>query len=147
MLVNTVLVVALQVRAAKGTDEPGAAARAFGVGGLLVAASCAAFALALDTPALVAAVLLVGGVALQSLGEVRGQAAAWALSYDLAPEGAHGEYQGVFNTGMSGAMMLGPVLITWLVIGHGWLGWAALAALFAVTGLAMAPAVRWAKRA
>ncbi|WP_145788008.1 MFS transporter [Kitasatospora atroaurantiaca] len=146
LIVNTVLVVALQVRATKGTEQPGVAARVFGKGGLLVAASCLVLGFAHGVPAVVAAVLVLAGVGLQALGEVFSQAAGWALSYDLAGEGAHGAYQGVFNAGMSAALMLGPALITTAVIGQGLLGWALLAGLFAASGLAMGPTVRWAQR-
>ncbi len=43
-------------------------------------------------------------------------------------------------------MMLGPALVSTVVIGYGLLGWAVLGAVFAVAGTAMAPAVRWARR-
>jgi len=146
LVVNTVLVAALQVRATKGTEQPGAAGRIFGKGGLLVAAACLVIGLAHGVPAWVAALLVVAGVGLQSFGEMFSQAAGWALSYDLAGEGHHGAYQGVFNAGMSAGLMVGPALITTVAIGHGVLGWALLAVLFAVSGLAMAPTVRWAQR-
>ncbi|WP_431677636.1 MFS transporter [Kitasatospora sp. KL5] len=146
LVVNTILVVALQVRATRGTEEPRSAARIFRRGGILVALSCVAFALAAGLPAWLAVLLLLTGAVLQALGEVLGQAAGWALGYDLAEEGAHGEYQGVFNTGFSAAMMLGPVLVTTVVIGHGPIGWGALAALFAAASAAMVPAVGWALR-
>ncbi|GAA2269831.1 MULTISPECIES: MFS transporter [Kitasatospora] len=146
MIVNTLVVVALQLRATKGTEQPEAAGRIFGRGGLLVAASCLVLALAGGVSAWAAALLVVAGVGLQALGEIFSQAAGWALSYDLAGEGAHGAYQGVFGTGMSTAQMLGPALITTVVIAHGPVGWALLAAIFASSGLAMTPTVRWAQR-
>jgi MFS family permease len=146
LIVNTVLVVALQVRATRGTEEPAAAARIFRRGGLLVTVSCLAFACAHGLPGWLAVLVLLAGAVLQALGEVLGQAAGWALGYDLAEEGAHGEYQGVFNTGFSAAMMLGPALVTSAVIAHGPVGWLALAALFAAASLAMVPAVRVALR-
>jgi hypothetical protein len=43
-------------------------------------------------------------------------------------------------------MMAGPALVTVTAIEHGTLGWAVLGTLFAVTGLAVRPAVRWARR-
>lgn len=146
LIVNTVLVVALQVRATRGTGEPAAAARVFRNGGLLVALSCVAFGLAHGLPAPAAVLVLVAAAALQALGEVLGQAASWALAYDLAADDAHGEYQGVFNTGLSGAMMLGPVLVTTAVIGNGLLGWLCLGVLFAAASAAMPPVVTRALR-
>ncbi|MER5640062.1 MFS transporter [Kitasatospora sp. NPDC002227] len=145
LIVNMVFVVALQVRATKGTEQPGAAARIFARGGLLVALACVVEGLAHGLPAWAAAVLVAAGIGFQALGEVYSQAAGWALSYDLAGEGAHGSYQGVFNAGMSASLMLGPALVTTVVISNGLLGWSMLAAVFAVAGLAMGPAVRWAR--
>ncbi|MDY0815266.1 MFS transporter [Kitasatospora purpeofusca] len=146
LIVNTVLVIAFQVRATRGIEHPVAAARACGRAGLILAASCLVLGLAHGTPAALAAVVVLVGVALQAVGEVLSQAGTWALSYDLAGEHAHGAYQGVFNAGMSAALMIGPAVVSTAVIGHGLAGWAALGALLAGAGLAMGPAVRWARR-
>ncbi|MER6364108.1 MFS transporter [Kitasatospora sp. NPDC001527] len=146
LAVNTVLVIAFQVRATRGTEHPAAAARACGRAGLILAASCLVIALAHGARAELAAVVVLAGVALQAVGEVLGQAGTWALSYDLAGERAHGAYQGVFNAGSSASMMIGPAVVSTAVIGHGLAGWAVLGALLAGAGLAMGPAVRWARR-
>ncbi|MFF0415786.1 MFS transporter [Kitasatospora sp. NPDC004745] len=146
LIVNTLLVVALQVRATRGTEDRATAARLCGRAGLLLAASCLVIALAHGLPAVVAALVVLGGVALQSLGEVLGQAGGWALSYDLAGERDHGAYQGVYNAGTAAAMMAGPALVTTAVIGFGPVGWAVLGGVLAAAGLAMGPAVRWAGR-
>ncbi|MFF7458789.1 MFS transporter [Kitasatospora sp. NPDC008115] len=146
LVVNTVLVIAFQVRATRGIEHPSAAARACGRAGLILAASCLVIALAHGARTELAAVVVLAGVALQAVGEVLGQAGTWALSYDLAGEQAHGAYQGVFNAGSAAALMIGPAVVSTAVIGHGLIGWAALGALFAAAGLAMGPAVRWAAR-
>ncbi|MFD0350221.1 hypothetical protein ACFQ0M_37770 [Kitasatospora aburaviensis] len=146
LVVNTVLVIALQVRATRGTEDPATAARACGRAGLILAASCLVIALAHGLPATVAAAVVLGGVALQALGEVLAQAGGWALSYDLAGERDHGAYQGVYNAGTAAALMIGPAVVSTAVIGYGLLGWAALGALLAGAGLAMGPTVRWARR-
>ncbi len=146
LIVNTVLVIALQVPATRGTEHPVAAARACGRAGLVLAASCLVLGLARGIPAGLAALVVLAGVALQAVGEVLSQAGTWALSYDLAGERAHGAYQGVFNAGMSAALMIGPAVVSTAVIGHGLVGWAVLGALLAGAGLAMGPAVRWARR-
>ncbi|MFD7587387.1 MFS transporter [Kitasatospora sp. NPDC059811] len=146
LIVNTLLVIALQVRATRGTEDRATAARLCGRGGLLLAASCLVVGLAHGLPAIVAAVVVLGGVALQSLGEVFGQAGGWALSYDLAGERDHGAYQGVYNAGSAASMMAGPALVSTAVIGFGLAGWAVLGAVLAAAGLAMGPAVRWAGR-
>ncbi|MFD8704931.1 MFS transporter [Kitasatospora sp. NPDC059648] len=146
LIVNTLMVIALQVRATRGTEERTAAARACRRAGLLLAASCLVIALAHGLPGFVAAVVALAGIALQSLAEVMGQAGGWALSYDLAGERGHGAYQGVFNAGSAAAMMAGPALVSTAVIGFGLAGWAVLGAVLAAAGLAMGPAVRWAGR-
>ncbi|MFF2549243.1 MFS transporter [Kitasatospora sp. NPDC058063] len=146
LIVNTLLVITLQVRATRGTEERTGAARACGRAGVVLAASCLVVSLAHGLPAVVAAVVVLGGVALQSLGEVAAQAGGWALSYDLAGERDHGAYQGVFNAGTAAALMAGPALVGALVIGYGMVGWVVLGAVLAAAGLAMRPAVRWAGR-
>ncbi|MET9183171.1 MFS transporter [Kitasatospora aureofaciens] len=146
LVVNTLMVIALQVRATRGTEERTAAARACRRAGLLLAASCLVLALAHGLPGILAAVVVLAGIALQSLAEVMGQAGGWALSYDLAGERGHGAYQGVFNAGTAAALMAGPALVSTAVIGYGPAGWAVLGAVLAAAGLAMGPAVRWAGR-
>ncbi|MER7585106.1 MFS transporter [Kitasatospora sp. NPDC097691] len=146
LIVNTLLVITLQVRATRGTEERTGAARACGRAGVVLAASCLVLSLAHGLPAIVAAVVVLAGVALQSLGEVTAQAGGWALSYDLAGERDHGAYQGVFNAGTAAAMMAGPALVSTLVIGYGTVGWVVLGAVLAAAGLAMRPVVRWAGR-
>ncbi|MFJ9522808.1 MFS transporter [Kitasatospora sp. NPDC101801] len=146
LIANTVLVALLQVRATRGTEEPTAAARIFRRGGLLIAAACLLIGLAHGLPGRLAAVLLIAGVACQTFSEMYCQAAGWALSYDLAGDGHHGSYQGVFNAGLSSALMFGPVLITTVVITNGLLGWILLGALMLAAAVAMPPTVRWAQR-
>ena len=146
MVTNTVLVVLLQVRATRGTERPRRAARAFRRGGLFVAAFCLVAAAARGLSPVVAALVLVAAAVLQAVGEVLSQAGAWALSYELATEESMGAYQGVFNAGSAAALMLGPALVTVTALSHGFAGWAVLAALFGLAGLAMGPTVAWAQR-
>lgn len=142
LIVNTVLVVLLQVRATRGTDEPGSAAVAFRRGALLVAAGCVVAAAAHGLAATAACLVLLASAVLQSLGEVLSQAGGWALSYALAREDAMGAYQGLFNAGTAAAMMLGPGLVTVTALDHGLAGWILLAAVFTAAGAAMPFAVR-----
>ncbi|CAG7644051.1 MFS transporter [Actinacidiphila bryophytorum] len=146
MILNTVLVVAFQVRATRGTHDPRSAARACRTSGLLLAASCAVIAASHGLPAAAAALVLLAAVVLQTAGEVLSQAGGWLLSYDLADPAATGAYQGVFNAGSSAGFMVGPAVVTATALAHGPAGWAVPAGLFAAAGAAMAPAVRWAER-
>ncbi|MFI1095462.1 MFS transporter [Streptomyces sp. NPDC020917] len=146
MLLNTVLVVAFQVRATRATRDQRSAARALRLSGLLLAVSCLVIAAGHGLPAGAAAVVLLAAVALETAGEVLSQAGGWLLSYDLADPRATGAYQGVFNAGASAGLMAGPAVVTATAIGHGPIGWAVPAVLFALGGAAMVPAVRWAER-
>ena len=146
LIINTVLVVLLQVRATRGTEEPRAAVRAFRRGSLFLVAFCLVAALAKGLSPVAAALVLIAAAVLQTFGEVLSQAGGWALSYELAPDESMGAYQGVFNAGSAAAIMLAPALVTVTVLSHGPAGWALLAALFAAAGLAMGPTVRWAQR-
>ncbi|MCC9309574.1 MFS transporter [Kitasatospora sp. RB6PN24] len=146
MTINTVLVVLFQVRATRGTEQPGQAARVCLRGGLLLAAGCVLLGLAHGLGPLAATVLLVLGLVVEALGEVLSQAGSWALSYDLAGDRAAGAYQGVYNAGTAAAGMVGPALITVGVIGHGPIGWLGAGVLLAAAGAAMVPVTRWAQR-
>ncbi|MFE6225294.1 MFS transporter [Streptomyces sp. NPDC057854] len=146
LVVNTALVIALQVWAARGITGTVQAARAFRRGGLLVGAACIAIASAADRAPGTAAAVLVGAVVVLTLGEVTSQAGSWALSYDLAPERAQGTYQGIYQTGISVSQALGPGLLTAFVLPHGTAGWSTLAALFAMAALSLPATARWAAR-
>ncbi|MEU0234490.1 MULTISPECIES: MFS transporter [unclassified Streptomyces] len=146
LVLNTVLVVALQVRAARGVSELPAAARAFRLGGLLTALACVTAAAAAHRAPAVATVILLTAVLLLTLGEVTSQAGSWTLGYTLAPDHAQGAYQGIFQTGISLTQALGPVVITTLVLPHGAAGWLALGAVFGAAALALPPTARHAAR-
>ncbi|MBC2903260.1 MFS transporter [Streptomyces cupreus] len=140
LLTNTVAVVLLQVRAARGTDEPRAAARATRSGSWCLAAACVVFALTGGASATVAGALLLLGALAHVLGEIRQSAGSWGMSFGLAPEHAQGQYQGTYAMGADLGKMIAPALLTWLVIEHGTLGWISMAVGFALVGAAM-PAV------
>jgi MFS family permease len=82
---------------------------------------------------------------LQSLAEMMQASGSWEISFDLAPDGRHGQYQGFFGSGFTVARMLGPLLVTTLIISWGTTGWLLLGVLFLLAGVAMVPAVRVAR--
>ncbi|MCX5385603.1 MFS transporter [Streptomyces sp. NBC_00083] len=147
LVLNTGAVMLFQVRTASAVRDLPSAVRTVARGGALMLASCAVFALsALDAPVWTAvAVLLVAG-ALQVAGEMMQSAGAWQIGFDLAPAEQQGQYQGFFGMGVPLARMLGPLLLTALIVDWGTPGWLLLGALFLGAGLALGPAVRWAER-
>lgn len=144
LVLNTAMVVLLQVRASRGTQDPQHAARICRRAGLLLAVACAGYGFAHGVPAPVAVAMLLAGAIVQTIAEMLSSAAGWALSYDLADQAAHGAYQGIFNSGFTAGMLLAPLVITSTAIRFGAPGWLTLGAIFALAGAAFVPATRWA---
>ncbi|WP_230686420.1 MFS transporter [Catellatospora vulcania] len=146
LLVNTIGCVTLQVWASRGTHT---AADAVGVarrGALVVAASCVLFGLTAGRPSWLVTVLVLAASVVHVLGELWLSSATFAVVFDLAPDWAQGQYQGVHQTGRQIGNMVGPPVITALVIGWGAPGWSALAAIFAAAGLTAPHIIRWGLR-
>ncbi|MEV0176959.1 MFS transporter [Streptomyces sp. NPDC050803] len=146
MLANTVLVVVCQVRAGRGVDSPPAASAAMRRAGLAFLLACGVFAAAEDRPGWAAALLLLTGMAVHTLGELWHSAAGFELPYALAPEHATGQYQGLWSMGMGLGGAFAPALLTTLCLSWGRPGWAVLGTLFLVTGLLSPAATRRAVR-
>ncbi|MEV0593287.1 MFS transporter [Nonomuraea cavernae] len=147
LVINTAGVLLFQVRVARRVQGLPDASRSVRHAGLVMLAACMVFALsATGSSAWLAAAVLLIAMALQVLGEMLQAAGAWEISFALAPDDKHGEYQGFFGTSVAMARMLGPVVLTTVVMGWGAAGWLVVGAGFLVAGLAMAPAVRWAER-
>ena len=147
VVLNSLAIALLQVRVSRAMVAPAVAARGALLSGTLLAASCVLFALTAGGagPGVIAVLVLAGAV--HTAGELVFVAASWGLSVPLMPDGAHGEYQGVFATGEATALMFAPALMTTLVAGWGQPGWLVLAAVFAVPRrLRCIPATRWALR-
>jgi MFS family permease len=142
LLCNTLLVVALQVRASRGSESVHGAALAVRRSGWALAGACVIYAAADGRGALVASLLLVAAVVVHTVGELLQSAGGFGLSYDLAPDHAQGQYQGVFALGMNGAAAFAPAVLTTLCLGAGAPGWIALGAVFVVAGAATPPVAR-----
>lgn len=147
LILNTLAVVLLQVRVSKGSELPEGGARAMKRSGLLLASCCVLFAAAQDKPVLVAALVVVAGAAVHVFGEMLQGAGQWSVSFGLAPEGAQGQYQGLFAMSVQLGTVATPALAVLLLTHYGWLGWLVLAAPLALAGLAAPAVVRWAGRA
>ncbi|GAA1829157.1 MFS transporter [Luedemannella flava] len=146
LLINTTMVVLLQVRASRGTEELAAAARASRIGSLLIGAACLFYAGSAGVSTGTAIALLAVGSFVHVLGELRQSAAGWGISFGLAPAHAQGQYQGAYSMGFQLGHLAAPLLLTTVVLGLGRLGWVLLGLLFAVTGAAVPPVVAWARR-
>ncbi|MFI6847610.1 MFS transporter [Kitasatospora sp. NPDC050467] len=146
-VLNTAVVMAFQVRTARGVTGLRSASRAVRDAGVILLASCAVFALSAgDVPLWVMSGLLVVAATLQVIGEMKQSAGSWQISFDLAPAHQAGQYQGFFGSGVAVARTVGPLLLTTLLLDGGVPGWLLLGGLFLAAGCAMGPAVRWAER-
>ncbi|MGW6918370.1 MFS transporter [Kitasatospora sp. NPDC054939] len=144
---NTLGVMAFQVRTARAVTGPASAVRAVRRSGFLLLASCLVFAVAAaGVPLWAMGVLLVVAATLQVAGEMKQSAGSWQLAFDLAPAHRIGQYQGFFGTGVAVSRTVGPLLLTTLLLDGGVPGWLLLGALFLAAGCAMGPAVRHAER-
>ncbi|WP_246064319.1 MFS transporter [Nonomuraea longispora] len=146
IVINTVMIALLQLSATKGINgvmSAGNAARSASFG-LLVA--FALFGWASAFAATIATSLLIIGVIVLTLAELRYAAAEFELSFGLVPAHLQGEYSGVFGLGQGLAASAGPYLLAVLVLGVGTNGWIALGVLMVAAGLLVPPAVAWAER-
>jgi len=137
LLVNTVVVVLLQVRMSRGTGTFAGAGRAITRAGWLMVVACALWASAGWIggegwgPVTAVIVVLLAAAVAHTLAEITSSAAGWSLSFDLAPQERMGSYQGVYGTGYAVGAMIAPTVVTMTAIDLGTVGWAILAAMFA----------------
>lgn len=134
VVTNTVFAVGLQLRLSRGVDGLRSGASRQRRAGLALAVCCGLIALAETTsPAVTVALALAATVAL-TLGEIYQSVGAWAVSYAMAPVESRGRYLSIYNLGATGAMILGPWLVTAVVLPAGYAGWLGLGLLLAVVG-------------
>ncbi|BFU47380.1 MFS transporter [Krasilnikovia sp. MM14-A1004] len=146
VLVNTLLVILFQVRASRGCDDLTVAAHRMRWSGVALAASCLLLGLTAGAGVIVATVLVVAAVVLLAAGEMWQSAGSWGVSYELAPAERRAEYLSVFSLGSTAQSVVGPALLTTVVVPHGTLGWLGLGVLLLGTGLALPVVVARASR-
>lgn len=146
VLLNTVLIVLLQVRASRGADTAPDAARASRRGGLLIALFCLVLPISGVTRGVLTPVVLVAAAAVLILAELIESAGAWGLTATLPPDAQRGAYVGAFQLGTQVQYLIAPAALTALGVSTGGWGWFPLAAIFVLVGLAIVPAVAWAGR-
>ena len=140
-VVNTVLVVALQVRAARGTETRRGIVRAKRSASLVMIAACFVFASSGWVGESGAILLLIAGMTLLTTGELLISAAGWSMVYGLARPHAQGEYGAVFGLGTSTMQLGGPALVVVLTDRYGVVGWSAVAAVYVFVFFVIRPAM------
>jgi MFS family permease len=146
LIMNTVLVILFQVRVGRNVDtirRGGVALRRSGVAFLL---SCSVIGLATGIPEWISLLLLIGAVAIHTIGELNYSAGSFAVGFGMAPEHAQGQYQGLAGIGMFVGGATSSVLMIGVVLSLGRIGWVGLGVLFALLGLAAPAVTRWGER-
>jgi MFS family permease len=141
LLINTLACVLFSVRASKGTSAISYAAKTFFRAGLFVAGGCVLYAFAQGLNPWLATIFLISGMALHVTGELLGSAAGWGLGFGLARSEYQGQYQGVWQLSWSFGGIVGPALITSLIVDFNKLGWFIMAAVFALSTYLFIPLV------
>jgi hypothetical protein len=146
LALNTVLVIMLQVPAARGADSLPGAARLIRRGALVAALACPVAALAGRTGGgwTIAVLLLV--VVLLTTTELWFSAALWFFQTNVPPATSRGVYLGTAQTISSAADIFAPVGLTLLAVQTGGWGWWVVAVLFLGCAVSAGPAVGWVAR-
>ncbi|MFE2346658.1 MFS transporter [Kitasatospora cineracea] len=141
LLLNTVLVIGLQVRVSRGVDDTGAAGTRMRYAGAAVLAGLVMMAGASGRSAWVAVALLLAAVAVYTFGELWHAAASMEYSFGLAAPHAQGEYSGVFGLGAGVAEALAPAVLGALALTWGPPGFLALGLGFLAVGAGCRPLI------
>lgn len=143
LVINTVFVILFQVWASKGAETVAGAAVTGRRAGLWIVAGCAAASVtALSDNLALVLVAIVATVLVLSVAEVLQSASAWGLAFGLAPKHAEGEYLGAFDLHVATQNVVGPVILSGVVIALGFWGWAVLAAVMLAAAWLIVPAAR-----
>lgn len=141
---NAVVIVLFQNRATRAGATVRGSARLGLWSGILLAASCLVFATSYQRAGFAVLVVLVIATAVHVVGELLFMGSGFGLSVGLTPDDAHGEYQGVFNTGQAAALALAPGVMTVLLVEWSVAGWFVLAGVYLVAGVGTIAAGGWA---
>ncbi|MCX5160893.1 MFS transporter [Streptomyces sp. NBC_00053] len=144
LVINTVLVVVLQLSVSKRAEGPRRAARAVLLYGVLMLACCGFLAVATRGGAWAAGAVLLAAALLVTLAELMRSVSSWELAVLLAPQDARAAYLGVAGMSQSIQKSAGPPLLTGVVMAAGLAGWLVLGA--AVAGLAVVQSRACARR-
>lgn len=129
---NTILVAALQVPVTTRVKTVTAAAVVGKRSGLVFLASAALLASTSWSSGALTIGLLMAAVLVHTVGELWQAASSFMLSFELAQEHAHGQYQGVFALGRGLKRAAAPALLGTLCLRLGPPGWLILGATLAI---------------
>lgn len=133
---NTVLCIGLQYPFHRFHRTADQALRSYGIAAALFAVAIGGLAAAPAFAGHAALAELAGSIVMLTLAELLQVGAAWTLSFALAPSDDRSSYLLVFSAGSTlSNRVLGPVLMTSVVLALGEAGWIALACVFAASSV------------
>ncbi|MFF7294606.1 MFS transporter [Streptomyces sp. NPDC008265] len=135
LVVNTVLVVLLQLQVSARVETARQAAGAVALYGVATFACCALLAGAGAGGVWGASAALLAAAVLATAAELVRSVSSWELAVRLAPKEARASYLGVAGMAQSVQKSAGPLLLTGVVMAAGPAGWLALGT--AVAGLSL----------
>ncbi|MFB6696077.1 MFS transporter, partial [Streptomyces virginiae] len=135
LVVNTVLVVVLQLRVSAKVQGPRRAAGAVALYGLTTLLCCVLLAASTGGGVWTASAALLAAAVLATAAELMRSVSSWELAVSLAPRQARASYLGVAGMAQSVQKSAGPLLLTGAVMAAGPAGWLVLGA--AVAGLSL----------
>lgn len=138
-LLNTGIVVCLQVRFGKGVVDYHAASRRMLWAGLAIAAGLSVTALSHGQGFWTATALLLAGMSIYTIGELWHSVASMEYQFGLAAPHAQGLYSGVFGIGSGVAQAVAPTVVAVLALHWAGPGLAGLGLCFLVVGAASEP--------
>jgi len=142
LLLNTLLVIVLQVVVGRSADTPAGAARAGVRGGVALFVGCAVMAVSARPGTAGAIALVLPGTVLLTGGELYASAASWGLSFALAQDGHEGAYLGFWSFATQLMQALAPAGMGAVLVEGPAAGWLAFGAMFTIVSVAVVPGVR-----
>lgn len=146
LIINTILVVLLQVRVSNRVQTIRQGGIAMRRAGVIFLFSCSAIGFATGLPGWAALLVLIAAVCLHTFGELWHQAGTFALSFGLPPAHAQGQYEGLLGIGTGIGSAVAPALFLGPILGLGRPGLIGLGVYFALVGLLMTAVARWGER-
>ncbi|MGI5159044.1 MFS transporter [Microbispora sp. CA-102843] len=140
---NTVLVIAFQVRASRNVGGAQTSQRRIRQAGFTGAIACVLCGGAAMGTSVVAVAFLFAGVIVLTVGELLQTPTSWDLRYRLAPESKQGEYGGMFQLASGIPQAIAPGLLTLLITQTTFWAWVVLAGLHVVLIMLAGPCIAW----
>ncbi|MGW7434817.1 MFS transporter [Streptomyces sp. NPDC054849] len=135
LVINTVLVVVLQLRVSAKVQDARQATGAVALYGLTTLVCCVLLATAAGGGVWAASAALLAAAVLATAAELMRSVSSWELAVSLAPREARASYLGVAGMAQSVQKSAGPLLLTGAVMTAGPAGWLVLGV--AVAGLSL----------